>query len=72
MTRKGRSNTIKNPKEGLPEMLKALSLEKKTKTIAAKVESGLAKYLKEHGGSSFIRALILQSLYSISESSSGS
>jgi hypothetical protein len=66
MTRKARANKPQDARQGLPETLKLISNEKRVKTIAAKVEPSLALYLKQHGGSTFIRTLILQSLYAIS------
>ena len=66
--REPRPNHTKNPRQGLPETLKLTQYEKRIKTIAAKVEPSLAKYLKEHGGSTFIRTLILQSLNELNES----
>jgi hypothetical protein len=65
MTDKGRGKAVKNTRLGLPETLKLISNEKRVKTIAAKVEPSLALYLKQHGGSTFIHTLILQSLQSI-------
>ena len=52
----------KNVKLGLPETLKIIQMEKRTKTITARVEPSLALYLKKHGRSTFIHTLILQSL----------
>lgn len=57
-----RPNHSKNPRQGLPETLHLMKYEKRIATVSAKVEPSLSRYLKENGGSSLIRELILQAL----------
>lgn len=67
MTQKGRAKGPQDTRLGLPETLRLIGSEKRVITIAAKVEPSLAAYLKQHGGSTLIHTLILQSLYAITE-----
>jgi len=66
MTGKARPNNHRKGRSGLPEhfssTLHLMKYEKRISTVSAKVEPSLSRYLKENGGSSLIRELILQAL----------
>lgn len=60
--REPRPNNHRKGRSGLPETLHLMKYEKRISTVSAKVEPSLSRYLKENGGSSLIRELILQAL----------
>jgi hypothetical protein len=62
MTGKARPSDSKREGLGLPETLRFIQYEKCAATISAKVEPSLKRYILEHGGSSFIRTLVMQAL----------
>lgn len=68
LSKSPRPNASKDARLGLPETLKAVRFEKYIATVSAKVEPSLKEYLRQHGGSAFIRTLIMQSLCQIQES----
>jgi hypothetical protein len=60
--REPRPNHTGKGRSGLPETLHLMKYEKRIATVSAKVEPSLSRYLKENGGSTLIRSLILQAL----------
>jgi hypothetical protein len=65
MNQRCRPREAKREGLGLPETLKLLQYEKKISTVSTKLEPSLKRYILEHGGSSFIHTMIMQSLLSL-------
>jgi len=55
-------NKQKDPSLGIPNVLKLLRLEKCTQVIPVKVQPILAEYIRQEGGSTWIRGVILEKL----------
>ena len=62
MTQQSRPNTLKKDTLGIPEVLARIRYEKLTVPVPVKLWPSVAEYVKQKGGSSFIRTLILDSL----------
>ena len=62
MTQHTRPNTLKKHSLGIPEVLANIRYEKLTVPVPVKLWPSLAIYVKQKGGSAWIRTLILDSL----------
>ena len=62
MTQQTRPNTLKKHSLGIPEVLARIRYEKLTVPVPVKLWPSLAEYVKQRGGSSFVRTLILDKL----------
>jgi len=68
---KNRVNCAKTCGLGLPEVLQAVTMEKPTVPVTVKLQPSLAEYVRQHGGSAFIRICLLDWIQLIANGKEG-
>ncbi len=64
-------NSTKTCGLGVPEILQAVSVEKPTVPVTVKLQPSLAEYVRENGGSAFIRVCLLDWIQLIANGKEG-
>lgn len=63
MSRGPRPNKHKSSRLGIPKLFQLINLEKLSVVLPVKVPPSLAEYIRQHGGSAWIRDAILMRLH---------
>ena len=62
MSRQTGAKNKQNSSLGIPEVTRRIQAEKITELVPVKLWPSLATYVREHGGSTFIRELIIKQI----------